>query len=232
MDADPRSISISDFARSYPFRIGFYAVITLVVFQSVFLAINAYGPEVMGAENGPIEVMQVVLALIAATGLFYAAKRATVGRAGLILCAAAVTYAAARESDKLFETYLFDDAYKVLVGLPMAILVGVSLFKLRRGLLGETMWLMRQPAATLFAIAGIYLCFVCQFFDRPDLWAGITNRAEADTTKALIEEYAELFAYLLLAFSGIEATIFAKQQQAAELQKTLDGEEQYPRIAA
>jgi len=29
---------------------------------------------------------------------------------------------------------------------------------------------MKQPSATVFAIAGIYLCVVCQMFDHPLLW--------------------------------------------------------------
>lgn len=232
MDADSNSNDLSSVGDTYPFRIALYGLITLGVFQGVFMAIHAYGARFMGQENGPIEMTQVVLALVGAAGLFYAAAKAVKGKAGLILCGAVVSYAAARESDLFFETVFFDDAYKVMVGLPMAILVAVTFVKYRSGLVSQTLWLMRQPAATLFALAGIYLCFVCQFFDRPDLWASISQGAEAETTKALIEEYAELFAYLLLAFSGIEATIFAIGQRAALGQVADDTGNEFPRIAA
>jgi hypothetical protein len=232
MDAEISTPTLGAILRSYPFRLGLYALATLVIFQAVFWAIKTYGGESLSIENGPIEMAQVFLALVAATGLFYAACHAVVGRAGLVVCGAIVTYAAARESDLLMETLLFDDAYKYLVGIPMLILCGWIVVKERQNLIGETMWLMRQPAATLFGIAGIYLCFVCQSFDRPDMWGAITNGAEVEATKAMVEEYAELFAYLLLAFSGFEASILVRQMRASEEAASLETDEAYPRIAA
>lgn len=232
MDADTSTPPLGAILRSYPFRLGLYAIATLVLFQAVFWAIKTYGSETLSIENGPIEMAQVVLALVASAGLFYAASRAVVGRAGLVVCGAIVTYAAARESDLLMETLFFDDAYKYLVGIPMMVLCGWIVVRKRRNLIGETMWLLRQPAATLFGIAGIYLCFVCQSFDRPDMWGAITNGAQVEATKAMVEEYAELFAYLLLAFSGFEATILVRQMRASESTADLETDEDYPRIAA
>ena len=204
---------------------------TFVVFESTYVAIRGYGAERMGAEDGPIEMAQVGLALIAAVGLFCAARWTVIGRAGLVICGALVTYAAARESDRVFETLLFDDAYKWLVGLPMVMLAAVAVFVDRRRLIGDLMWLMRHPAATLFVIAGVYLCSVCQALDRPGLWVGISNAGESAATKAMIEEYAELFAYLLLAFSGIEASIFAYRGRAMDRDAESDSQD-FPRIAA
>jgi hypothetical protein len=230
MDADLQTPTISQFLRSYSFRVCVYAVVTVLVFYVTYLAIGVYGAQVMGAENGPIESAQVVLAILGAVGLFCAARWSRIGRAGLVTAGAAVAYAAARESDRIFETLMFDDAYKWVVGLPMAVLAVVTVIADRRCLIGETMWLLRQPAATLFAIAGVYLCFVCQFFDRPDMWSGISNTTEVATTKAMVEEFAELFAYLLLACSGLESAIRARQDRIAALDRS--EEEAYPRIAA
>jgi hypothetical protein len=231
MDADPQVPTVSQFLRSYAFRVGVYGVITFLVFHFTYLAIQAYGGAVMGAENGPIEMAQLTLAILAAAGLFCAARWTRIGRAGVLTCGAVVAYAAARESDLILETYLFDDAYKWVVGLPLAVLVVVVSIADRRRLVGDAIWLFRQPAATLFAVAGIYLCFVCQFFDRPGMWVGISSPAEAKTTNAMVEEFAELFAYLLLMFSGFEAAIVARQHQAAAACDQR-GEEGYPRIAA
>ncbi len=63
------------------------------------------------------------------------------------------------------------------------------------------------------------------------MWVGISNPAEAKATNAMIEEFAELFAYLLLAFSGLEAAIAARQDRAAAARQQ-HAEEGYPRIAA
>ena len=89
-----------------------------------------------------------------------------------------------------------------------------------------------SPTCDSFAIAGIYLCFVCQFFDRPEMWTTIRNPTDAVHTKAMVEEYTELFAYLLLAFSGIESAILTRQDRAAEKGKQADSDESFPRIAA
>ncbi len=210
MDVDLETPSISQIFRSYPFRLAMYGLVTMAVYQAIFWGVGRYGAAVMGAENGPIETAQVVLALVGALCLFCAAAWAKIGRAGLVMCGAVVGYAAARESDLLFERLLFDDAYKWVVGLPMAVIAMVVVIRERHRLVGETMWLLRQPAATLFVVAGIFLCGVCQTLDRPDMWTSISNATEAATTKAMIEEYAELFAYLMLALSGIEAVILAR----------------------
>ena len=186
-------------------------MITMVVFQCVFMGIDQFGAEWMSRENGPIESAQAILALIGALGLFYAAATAKVGQAALTVCGAAIAYAAARESDDLFESLLFDDAYKYLVGLPMFVLCVVVLVRKRDGIIRETLWVMQQPSATLFAIAGIYLCFVCQSYDRPGMWHAIADETQLAITKTMVEEYAELFAYLLIALCGFEANLFARQ---------------------
>ena len=220
MEAAYPSPSISDILRSYPFRFAVYAVITMVVFESTYAAIQAYGPQVMGAENGPIEVAQVMLAIVAAIGLFCAACWSPFGRSCLVTCGAMTAYAAARESDLWFEMLLFDDAYKWLVGVPMAVLTLAVVTIDRRRLIGDTMSMMRHPAATMFGIAGLFLCLVCQVVDRPEMWTGIATDNSVATTKALIEEFCELFAYLLIAFSGIESALLARQRKRDMAQAT------------
>ena len=201
----PKGWSIGQLLVSFPTRLTFYGVLTIGLFQLVYYKLSQVGPEFVGAENGPVEMAQVYLAIFASCCLFYAATKIRRGRAGLIVCAAMVAYAAARESDTIFEAMLFDDAYKYLVGLPMLLIALAALVIDRRRIVPDAMWLVRQPAIALFAFAGIYLCGVCQVFDRPEMWSSITDPAEAETIKATVEEFAELFAYLMLAFSGIES---------------------------
>lgn len=210
-DLDLSSPTMGQLIRSYPARLCLYGVLTAILYQLIFLGVKDHGAALMGAENGPLELAQVAFALIAAIGLFYGATQIRVGRVGLIISGAAVTYAAARESDLLFEDLFFDDAYKYFVGLPMCLLVAGAIAVDRKRIRGDVFWLMKQPAATLFVVAGIFLCGVCQTLDRPDLWGNLRYSTDAVVTKAMIEEYAELFAYLLLAFSGIEAAILSRQ---------------------
>ncbi|MGB7346326.1 MAG: hypothetical protein WBD20_19060 [Pirellulaceae bacterium] len=238
MDIDAHSTntswSITDALFSFPSRLFCYAVITFVLFQAVFFCITQYGSGFVGVENGPVEMAQVYLAIIASLCLFYTAYRCRRGRAGLIACAAMVGYAAARESDSLFEAALFDDAYKWLVGLPMLLITVSALWIDRRRVVPDAMWLVRQPSVTMFAIAGIYLCAVCQLFDRPDMWTEITAATEASAAKAMVEELVELFAYLLLAFSGVEGLAMAHQLDEANSATVTQDDivVERPRIAA
>lgn len=201
--------SLAELACSYPARLFAYAIITFALFQGVFYGLLRSGSGFIAAENGPVESAQVYLAIFAALCLFYTAYRSRRGRAGLIVCAAMVGYAAAREADSIFEALFFDDAYKWLVGLPMLAIAITALWVDRKRVIPDALWLVRQPSVTMFAIAGIYLCAVCQLYDRPAMWSEITGGATADTAKATIEEFAELFAYVLLGFSGIEGLAMA-----------------------
>ncbi len=203
------TLSLRSFLTSYPFRLGLYGLLVVGAYQLIYLGTVAWGPARMGAENGPIESAQAVLAVIASIMLFIAAAKTKIGRAGLICCGAVVGYAAARECDVLFETLFFDDAYKYLVGLPLAVIAAIAIAVNRKTFLPETMWLARQPAATLFIVAGIFLIGVCQTLDRPAMWQEVSDPMQAAVVKGMIEEYAELFAYIVLALSSIEAVILA-----------------------
>lgn len=203
-----------DFARiifSYPMRLVCYGVVALLATQIVFETIRQYGIEWVAQENGPLEQAQVWLALFASGCLFYSALRMRSGRTVLIVCACLVGYAAARECDTWFETVFFDDAYKYLAGIPL-LLIGIrALYLGRHHFIDEAINLARTPAITIFAIAGIYICSICQVLDRPDLWVAVGTGVDGLITKSMVEEFSELFGYLMLAFSGIESVAMAQE---------------------
>lgn len=188
---------------AYPFRLCVFGVIVGIVYAVLHESQVAIGPS-LGRENGPIEIAQVVFALIATLGFAVAAVRSRIGKTGLVVCGGMLAYAAARESDLWFETFLFEDAYKYVVGVPVILVVGGMLIFQRDRVVRETLHLLNQPAATLFIVAGIFLAFVCQTLDRPGMWPSVDHQA-----KSMIEETVELFAYMLFAFSSSEAVWFA-----------------------
>lgn len=194
---------------SYPARLTFYGVVAFLVCQFVLGAIRAHGIGYVANENGPVEKAQVWLALFASGCLFFAAAQLRVGRTYMTICACMVGYAAARECDVWFETILFDDAYKYLAGIPLSLIALSALYRGRKQIFHETLVMARTPSITIFAFAGIYICSVCQLIDRPDLWAAVGTSDEAIMTKAAVEEFSELFGYLLLAFSGVESVAMA-----------------------
>ncbi len=218
------SITWRSLLTSYPARFLVYGGIAAGTFQCVYLATKQFGAARVGAENGPIEISQVAFAVCGAVGLFLAARISVRGRAMVLASAAGVTYAAARECDLFFETFVFDDAYKYLVGVPMGLMVARVLWRERRELIGDFLHMMRQPAATLFGVAGMHLCVACQMLDRPLLWSGLEDTVNVKATQAMVEESMELFAYMLIAFSGIEAYLFANEKSAAAKNATAENE--------
>lgn len=201
-------------APGFPFRLAAFGVATVVLYQGLYAMLQGDRGAWVSAENGLVEILQVLLAVAASALLFLAARRAHVGQAAMTLGACVTGYAAARESDSWLESLFFDDAYKYLVGLPLALIAVVVLYRQRRRLIDETLWLMNQPPTVMFILAGIYLGGVCQIFDRPGTWIGLASPDQAVAAKATIEEFSELFAYLLFAFSAWESYLATRAQHA------------------
>ena len=209
------SVTWIQLVTSYPARMAGYGLITMLAFQFVYASIQSHGVAWLAAENGPLELSQVALLLMASAGITVAACWMPVGRSGLLAAAAVTLYAAARESDDWIEAAFFDDAYKWLVGLPAAAAVGVVAYRERGKLIEETLRITQKPSVTLLIIGGIYLCFFCQMMDRPLFWSGSGLEGNLGFQKTTVEESAELFAYLLIAFSSVEAVISAARDRTA-----------------
>ncbi|MGB0596751.1 MAG: hypothetical protein ACPGLY_08680 [Rubripirellula sp.] len=199
-----------------PGRLVIYGVISFVFGQMLYELLASQGVGFIGQENGPVEWSQAIFASFAAFAFFIAAKRSDYGKAGLVLCGALSGYAAARECDQVLETIFFSDAHKYLIGLPLLVIAVATAWKYRQTVLTDSLRLARTPAIVMFGVAGVYLCAVCQVFDRPGFWVGIDDHPNALATKMLVEEFAEVFGYLLVAFSGLEAVIEAFGRRAKE----------------
>ncbi|WP_182868640.1 hypothetical protein [Stieleria mannarensis] len=206
----------------YPVRLLVYAMVAFLICNLVLLAARGYGPEVIARENGPVELAQAMMAMFAAGCLFLAASRMQFGRPLLVVCGCLVGYAAARECDSWFETVFFDDAYKYLAGIPLFVIGAVALYRGRKQAVDQSLALLRTPAMTLFVFAGLYVCTVCQAIDVPDLWTAIGPSPAAEMTKAAVEEFSELFGYLLLSISGVESLAMAfaaSESEGAEVEE-------------
>ena len=216
------SISWVQLITSYLARLCIYGLIVLVSFQVLYVVLQNHGVRWLSAENGPLELAQVACLLFAVAAIAIAVRWTPIGRAALVGTAALLVYAAARESDQWIEAMFFEDAYQTLVGIPAAACALLVAYSERDKLLKETMLIAHKPGATLFVIGGIYLCFFCQMLDRPKFWEENGLLGSDGYRKSLVEESAELFAYLLIAFSGLEAMISAWQDRAA-LQRDISG---------
>ena len=80
MEPNTEAPSVSQFIRSYPFRLLLFAGLTAVLFQLIYLAIESQGPTIMAVENGPMEAIQILLAGIAELVFGSAFRRSARGR--------------------------------------------------------------------------------------------------------------------------------------------------------
>ena len=202
----------------YPLRLACFGVFCAVLYAGVYATIESMGGAA-GAENGPLELLQVGFAIIASCLFLRAAWISPRGVAGLATCGAMMAYASARESDQWFEAVFFDDAYKYLVGIPAILLVFSVAWRYRRGILQQTTDLLNEPPATLFILGGVYLAFVCQMLDRPSVWGNLHMASDTASIKPMIEEAMEVFAYATIAYSAIESIIFARKSKSSMVKK-------------
>ena len=189
----------------YPFRLAFFGVLAFGLFTCIYFAAERISPETLSRENGPLEMLQVALVGIASVMLFVAAFSSERGRACLTVMAAMAGYAAAREMDSIFESLLFDDAYKYVAGIPLFAIALRAVWRDRGRLFNDGVWLSKQPVVTLFSVGGIYLFCVCQVLDSPAFWGGSGTHEATHASKQMVEEFCEVFAYLLIAYAGAES---------------------------
>jgi len=102
-------------------RFGLLGGLVLGLYEAIYLGVIHRGAVGVAGENGPIEIMQASFAVAGAIALFWVATHQRLGRTGIWVSGALLMYAVARESDLLFETIFFEDAYKWLVGGPLVI---------------------------------------------------------------------------------------------------------------
>ncbi len=196
-------------------RYALFGVMMFFSYLGIYTLVLLYGADWTARENGPVELSQVTFALMGSGLMFAAGLKCRGGRTGVWICASLLGYAAARECDQLFEHFLFTDAYKWVVGLPLICALGWVLWEHRDQIVSDSILMMKHPAAALFAMAGIYVCTFCQMLDRPLLWhSNDVRTASIFPIKVLIEESAELFAYAILAFAGLESYLYARHRAA------------------
>tara|TARA_R110002049_G_scaffold2750_4_gene21952 strand:+ start:115134 stop:115883 length:750 start_codon:yes stop_codon:yes gene_type:complete len=207
---------------SYPVRLTLFGICTFALFAVIFFATTIYPPEWLSAENGPLELLQVALIGCASVTLFFAAFKSTRGRAALTIMASLAGYASARETDSLFESLLFDDAYKYFAALPLMLVCVSAVWRDRSNLRRDFAWVMNQRCTTIFAIGGTYLFCICQILDSPAFWGGpnesdwAQSGQHAHAVKQMVEEFCEVFAYVLIGFAGVEAAASVLQNSHIE----------------
>ena len=197
----------------YPARLCFYAACTALLMHLVLQLVSLGDLKTLSSENGPIEVSQIVVLILA--GLL-AGIASTVSKENRTLntCLAVVFLCAAgREADDWFATYFFDDAYKWLVCLPLMVLAAFLCWKSRTHLYYEMITFLSKPHATLIIFSILMVVTLGQTLDRSSFWPNVDSSPSLGNQKAVVEETLELFAYLTLLFGANELLVHTLLQR-------------------
>ena len=205
----------------YPIRMLFYTAVTALAMQLTLQVIQKDSLEHLASENGPIEVAQFAILILAAAMAGFASRVATRLGTAIFGLSAALFCAASREADDWFAMLVFDDAYKWLVCLPLFTLVALEFWKNRESIYYQCAELLSQPYGTVLAFAIVLIGTLCQTLDRTSFWPTISAAPIVGDQKSVIEETVELFGYLLILFSTTELAIHTWQQRLRASKKSL-----------
>lgn len=186
------------------------AAMSGVIGLSSYLIQKVWGGESVMRENGVVEWLQVACLFFAALLLLLAGKRSTEYKELLgILCFLPVV-ALIRENDKLLETYVFADAWEVLV-LTALIYPGY--------VLSRTFHIVSKQL-NRFSYTQPFLCFVFGCFlifafsrlvGQQSLWQALLEERNHRSIGGFVEEIMELLGYCVLLIGSIECYIEARR---------------------
>lgn len=177
--------------------------------------------QTLASEDGAFEVSQFLLLLLAGTITSVAAVIASQNRTVIFVLAAGIFCAASREADDWFARWIFDDAYKWFVCVPLLTAVAYRTWKSRESIQYELMSFFSRPHASLIAFAILIIATLCNTLDRSSFWPTITNDPSMGDQKAIVEETAELFGYLVLLFGVTELLIHSCQEKSTEKRRSI-----------
>ena len=167
------------------------------------------GDAIDTSEYSPVELIQI--GILTVSGLLYAwvATHCQPQRPVAIVFGGTALVFFFRELDYFLDLYIADNFWQLLVGITAALLIAYS-YRHRKRIRIAWFRLWPSPGMTLlFAGACIIFAFVPLVGHAP-LWMAILGDDYHRVVKMAVEEFIELFAYLLWLIGTIEYTYQAK----------------------
>lgn len=208
-------------ALGYPIRMLIYAAIAALTMHLTLQVVEKDSLEHLASENGPIEIAQFAILILAASIAAYASKISPHLSTAIFSLSAGLFCAASREADDWFASMVFDDAYKWLVCLPLIAVVSLKFWKSRETIYHQCNEILSKPYGTTLAFTILMIGTLCQTLDRSSFWPTISVDPIVGDQKSVIEETVELFGYLLILFSTMELTIDAWQARISTSEKPI-----------
>lgn len=205
----------------YPIRLLSYAAMTGIIMHLCLLMVSRESMQILASEDGPIEIAQIILLVISGTLASISAIFAVQNRTVIFILAAGIFCAASREADDWFARLIFDDSYKWFVCLPLLSAAAYRAWQNRETVYQEVFNFLSQPYASTIAFSVIMVATLCNTFDRSSFWPAMAMHPNLGDQKAVIEETAELFSYLILLFGMNELLIHSWLGRSSESRRAV-----------
>ncbi|SFU83297.1 hypothetical protein [Halomonas korlensis] len=173
-------------------------------------------PEIRFSERGFTELTQSVVLLSASALLLYTRQAFKILPTVTLLLFAFVFSSLIREQDAHLDTYVFDGAWQLLVGLvvlPCLFLV----IRRRYAFIEEFERYANSLSFGLFAAGFLTTYVFSRLYGRSEVWMAILGEHYERTFKDAAEEVVELFGYTLILIAIIELALLARRWHLARL---------------
>jgi hypothetical protein len=189
-------------------RLSLYAAACAGTFETLVLACAAGWGEAATAENGPVEVMHMLLAAASAFFFTLAARRSRPRYALFSLFAIGAATLAVRELDRVIDRYLGPLGQDLIFSFA-AIAAALVVWCGRSGLWAEASRFFESRASGLLFAAMTAILLFSQLIGQRELWSGLMGDRYMWQVKRTAEESAELLGQILLFIAAIESFIWA-----------------------
>jgi hypothetical protein len=201
-----------------------YAIAVGLVFQAVVVAARHGAGATLAVEDGPLETLQLVLALVSAALLFVAAARAATASRAFTFLGLVCGFFAVRELDHVLDVALWHGAWKWLAA-PLVAGALYLVWRTRSRLGDEILALTRTPTFYLAFFGFVVIVVYAQVLGQKQLWQAVMGDRYQRPVKDMIEEATELFGYLVLTFAALEAVVHARRSGSAGSRSRVTGTE-------
>jgi hypothetical protein len=191
------------------FRLLAYAAVCGIVFEVIVRVAAAGRGEWLISENGPVEIIQFLLALGATIMFALASGRSSGMRDLLALFALAALFATARELDRVLDHAFVEGGYKY-VGVGLLSVGLVAAWRARTVLGRQLGTFARTPPAYLLFAACVTVLVYAQIVGQQRLWSALMGDAYIWQVKRAVEEVSELLGYLFLLCAAVETCLFQR----------------------
>lgn len=192
-----------------------YILLIAGVMQGLYYVILQQ-PVIRFSEQGFTELTQSAVLLTASVLLIYTRRAFKALPTVTLLLFTFVFSSLIREQDAHLDTYVFDGAWQLLVGLVVLPCLFLVIHR-RRNFIAKFARYANSLSFGLFAAGFLTTYVFSRLFGRSELWMAILGERYERTFKDAAEEVVELFGYLLILIAIIELTLLARRWHRARL---------------